>query len=233
MPKSTAISISTGHHLPPPGTKVVIHIKPDKRKSWDPHGNTGWYTGPAMVHYRCYHIYVTKTRSYRIADTVEFFPSKIPMPKLSSANATQHAAQDLISALQNPSPAAPFHPMGDAQLTALRQLATILDTSTTRPRVPTALPGPKKPLPEPKQHAASATLPIPSQSTPDTSLQQLFEAPEDILYNIDRYAKAVIDPIQAKVWNTVNSSQTPTPWKFGATPQPTNLVDSPKVSAAA
>jgi hypothetical protein len=27
--------------LAPPGTKVLIHVKPDKRKSWDPHGNTG------------------------------------------------------------------------------------------------------------------------------------------------------------------------------------------------
>jgi len=50
--------------LAPPGTKVVIHVKPDKRKSWDPHGNTGWYTGPAMEHYRCYNIYVPKTRAY-------------------------------------------------------------------------------------------------------------------------------------------------------------------------
>jgi hypothetical protein len=41
--------------LAPPGTRVV-HIKPDKRKSWDPHGNTSWYTGPVMEHYRCYRI---------------------------------------------------------------------------------------------------------------------------------------------------------------------------------
>jgi hypothetical protein len=153
-----------------------------------------------MEHYRCYSIYVTKTRSYRIADTVEFFPSKLKMPKLSSADAATHAAQDLIAALQNPSPAAPFHPMGDAQLTALRQLATILGTSTARPRVAPAMqPQRENPtIKPPKQHAASATVPIPSQATPDTSLQQLFEAPEDILYNIDRYANAVIDPDTGK-----------------------------------
>ena len=72
----------TFNHTPlaPPGTKVVIYIKPDKQKSWDPHGNTGWYIGPAMEYYRCYHIYVPKTQAYQIANTVEFFPEKSPCP---------------------------------------------------------------------------------------------------------------------------------------------------------
>jgi hypothetical protein len=56
--------------LAPPGTKIVAHNKPDKRNSWDPHGNTGWYTGPTMEHYRCYEVYIPKTQAYRIADTV-------------------------------------------------------------------------------------------------------------------------------------------------------------------
>ena len=36
-----------------PGTKVVAHLKPEQRKSWDPHGNNGWYVGPSLEHYRC------------------------------------------------------------------------------------------------------------------------------------------------------------------------------------
>jgi hypothetical protein len=174
--------------LAPPGTKVVIHVKPDKRNSWDPHGNTGWYVGPAMEHYCCYHIYVPKTQAYRIADTVDFFPSKVPMPKLSSADAAQHAAQDLLAALQNQSPAAPFHPMGDTQLTALRQLATILGNA--RPRVPTALPAPP-------QHAARVTQ-LPSQATANTPLAKLFESPEHVIAFPDWYANAVINPDTGK-----------------------------------
>jgi hypothetical protein len=118
--------------------------------------------------------------SPRNADTVEFFPSKLPMPKLSSADAAQDAAQDLIAALQNPSLAAPFHPMGDAQLTALRQLATIFGTAC--PRVPTAEMNPKK-------YTARVT-PIPSQETADTQL----EAPKHVIAFPKWYASAVIDP---------------------------------------
>ena len=60
--------------LAPPGTKVVIHEKPDKRASWAAHGVDGWYLGPAVEHYRCYRVYVTNTRAERNADTVKFFP---------------------------------------------------------------------------------------------------------------------------------------------------------------
>ena len=35
--------------LAPPGTKIIAHLKPDQRKSWDPHGEEGWYVGPALI----------------------------------------------------------------------------------------------------------------------------------------------------------------------------------------
>jgi hypothetical protein len=174
--------------LAPPGTKVVVHVKPDKRQSWAPHGNTGWYTGPAMEHYRCYQIYVTKTQSYRISDTVEFFPHQVPMPKLSSADAAQQAARDLIFALEHPTPAAPFHPLGEAQLTALRKLATIFEY--TAPRV-----GPK--LPETQPVAAKTTV-VPAQNTPDTPLHVLLETPHPTPLGPDWYATAVTHPETGK-----------------------------------
>jgi hypothetical protein len=37
--------------MAPPGRKVIIHEKPQQRKTWDPHGTEGWYLGPAMEHY--------------------------------------------------------------------------------------------------------------------------------------------------------------------------------------
>jgi hypothetical protein len=63
--------------LAPPGTKILIHEKPNQRRSWDPHGVEGWYLGPATDHYRCYRVYVSKTRAERITDTVELFPQAI------------------------------------------------------------------------------------------------------------------------------------------------------------
>jgi hypothetical protein len=66
--------------LAPPGTKILIHEKPNQRRSWDPHGVEGWYRGPATKHYRCYRVYITKTGAERITDTVEFPPQTIDMP---------------------------------------------------------------------------------------------------------------------------------------------------------
>ena len=120
--------------LAPPGTKVLVHETPANRRTWDPHGVDGWYIGAASEHYRCHRVYVTKTRAERIAKTVEFFPHSCAMPKTSSADAATQAAQDLIHALDNPTPAAPFATLGTEQLHAIRQLADIFQTSTSQPR---------------------------------------------------------------------------------------------------
>jgi hypothetical protein len=60
-----------------PGTRVLIHEKPDLRNTWSPHAVDGWYTGPAMKHYRCYRVWVTETASERVTETVVWLPSKV------------------------------------------------------------------------------------------------------------------------------------------------------------
>jgi hypothetical protein len=137
--------------LAPPGTKVLIHETPAHRRTWDPHGVDGWYIGAAPEHYRCHRVYVTKTRAERIAKTVEFFPHQCAMPKTSSADAATRAAQDLIHALDNPSPAAPFATLGADQLHAIRKLAEIFQTTTTQP--------PTVPLHNPSSAPPTAPLP--------------------------------------------------------------------------
>ena len=69
--------------LAPPGTKLVIHEKPQQQKSWSPHGVDAWYIGPAIEHYRFVKAYVPEFFSERIADTVNFLPHDIPMPSTS------------------------------------------------------------------------------------------------------------------------------------------------------
>jgi hypothetical protein len=59
--------------MAPPGTKIISHETPSRRRTWAPHGQDGWYIGPALEHYRCYTVYITKTRTNRIVETVEFF----------------------------------------------------------------------------------------------------------------------------------------------------------------
>jgi hypothetical protein len=130
-PRISAYAQLNGHFafnrtpLAPPGTRIIAQEKLDQRASWDPHGVDGYYLGPALGHYRCYQVHITKTKGTRIVDTVEFFPSKLPMPNTSSKDLAIIAALEFSNALQNPAPAAPFSHIGTAQLQALRQLSDI------------------------------------------------------------------------------------------------------------
>ena len=63
----------SAHQLVPPGINVIIHKKANQQNSWDSHRDKGWYIGPAKEHYRCYRVYVPKTRSERVGEMVEFF----------------------------------------------------------------------------------------------------------------------------------------------------------------
>jgi hypothetical protein len=79
-PRMSAYAQLNGHFdfnrtpLAPPGTRIIAHEKPDQRVSWDPHGLDGYYLGPALDHYRCYQVPITKTKGTCIVDTVEFSP---------------------------------------------------------------------------------------------------------------------------------------------------------------
>ena len=37
----------------PPGTRVFVHDKAEKRSTWAPNGEAGWTIGPSPDHYRC------------------------------------------------------------------------------------------------------------------------------------------------------------------------------------
>jgi hypothetical protein len=136
----------------PPGTRVVVHETPGNRQIWDSHGVDGWCIGCAPKHYRYHRVYISKIASKRIADTVEFFPYHCEMLKTSSADAARHAAIALTHALQNPAPATPFAPIGDAQMRAIKQLANIFVTATNHnnANTPTSLRVPKTPAPLPR-----------------------------------------------------------------------------------
>jgi hypothetical protein len=108
-----------------PGTRIIAHETPGRRRTWAPHGQDGWNIGPAFEHYRCYTVYITKTRSNRIAETVEFLTHKFTLPFPSSHDLATQAAADLMHALLNPQPVGPFCQVGDEQAIALRQLANI------------------------------------------------------------------------------------------------------------
>jgi hypothetical protein len=44
------------------GTRIFAHETSNRRRTWAPHGQGGWYLGPALEHYRCYTVYISKTK---------------------------------------------------------------------------------------------------------------------------------------------------------------------------
>jgi hypothetical protein len=87
--------------MAPPGTKIVVHEKPNQQRTRDPHGVNGWYLGPATEHYRNYRVFINKTRAERITDTVEFLPHEIEMPFPTPTKVAIEATKTLICTLQN------------------------------------------------------------------------------------------------------------------------------------
>ena len=88
--------------LAPPGIHVLVHEKPDNRKSWAPHANDGWYIGPAINHYRSYRVYMRDTQGERITDTLSWFPQHIPLPTATSTEIIVASLQDVVQELQAP-----------------------------------------------------------------------------------------------------------------------------------
>jgi hypothetical protein len=148
--------------LGPLGTKVIAHTKPTVRESWAKHGAPSWYIGRSCHHYRCYLVYVSETGAERNADTLDWFPHHVSMPKTSSADAAATAAYDLIQALKQPAPASPFASLDPKQLSALDQLAQLFQSSTNDAHEPPALPRVDTvaaPIPAPRVDAVAAPSP--------------------------------------------------------------------------
>jgi hypothetical protein len=111
--------------MAPPGTIIIAHETPNHRRTWATHGQDGWYIGPALEHYRCYRVYMNKTRSERVVNTVDLYPTEVKVIFPSSKDLATEAVTKLTYALANPQPAGPFDQVGDDQLITLKKLAAI------------------------------------------------------------------------------------------------------------
>ena len=110
--------------LAPPGTRSIIYEGASECKSWYPHGVDAWYVASARKHYQCYIYHVPVTGGERITKSAKLFPKTFTVPKLSSADAATIAANDLIEALKNPAPAAPYQSLSNQHHTILKQWLT-------------------------------------------------------------------------------------------------------------
>jgi hypothetical protein len=85
-----------------------------------------------LEHYRCYTVYITKTRGERIVETADFPPGKITLSFPSPQDVATQAAVELTHALLHPQPAGPFYKVGDAHTIALQRLVDIFEGATRR-----------------------------------------------------------------------------------------------------
>jgi hypothetical protein len=113
--------------MAPPGKRIIAHETPNRRRTWAPHGQDGWYIGPALEHYQCYTVYVTKTRGERVVETVDFPPEKLTLPFPSPQDLATKAAAELTHALLHPQPEGPFCKVGEKQTISLKRLADIFE----------------------------------------------------------------------------------------------------------
>ena len=67
--------------LLPPGTNILVHSKPTQRKSWEFHGQQGWYVAPAPHHYRCVTCYIPSKHREIVSDTIKIIPNYVPIPQ--------------------------------------------------------------------------------------------------------------------------------------------------------
>ena len=85
--------------LAPPGIHVMVHQKPSNQLSWGAHAIDGWYIRPALESYHCYRVWIWETHMERICDTLEWFPTKVPLPTVSNSDLILAALQDILRIL--------------------------------------------------------------------------------------------------------------------------------------
>ena len=167
------------------GTKVVSYETPAQRRTFAPHGVDAFYVGPAEDHYRCVKVFVPATNDVRVVPTLDWFPSKIPFPKVTAETYLQQTANDLLEILkekkQQPIPSLNF---GSETMNAFVEVGKILERATTRPepeprRRPTVAPIPAE---EPRVIAPVSPVPVEeprviAPASPHPNNQQRVEAP--------------------------------------------------------
>ena len=121
--------------IAPLGTKVMVHDTPEKRGSWQAHGQVGFYVGRALNHYRCYTVWMPSTRALRTSDCLSWHPIKVHMPGSSPIEELTAALGDIERALlriaDTPALANSRQPITDAATTVSQQIRAV--TSLFRP----------------------------------------------------------------------------------------------------
>jgi hypothetical protein len=148
--------------------------KPATRRSWDFRGKDGFYIGPALHHYRCFHLLKADTGHTMFSDTIEFqhnFLTTATPP--STDDWLLHALHTLTATLSD----AP-HSSSNHQLTAIADLKDLFQQWRHKALLPqletTILP---MPLPRPRAPSPAAHDPTPRELTPAPTAQPAMPPP--------------------------------------------------------
>ena len=173
-PKLSAYAYAKGvhdynvHPLAPPGTHMIAHEKSTQRKSWDKHGKSAWYVGPALDHYRCVRAFIPETGDERVCDTLKYLPHNIPFPKATTEDYLIQAAQDIVTLLKQkatiPLPHHPNNTLNDA----ITSTATLLQRAATIPPPQAPIKNPVPPLQNISKNVNKPT-PAPHEPSPRVS----------------------------------------------------------------
>ena len=138
----------------PPGTRVVVHYKPDNLTSWGHHFIPGCYIGPSLDHYRYIQWYIPTTGILHITDTLQYIPKALAFLKRTTKDYLLQAIGDIQAIIKYPPKTLPFLSYGDATKKSINHIAHILQRSIAQPRspilpLPSMLPQSHTPYPSP------------------------------------------------------------------------------------
>ena len=119
--------------MAPPGTRVVVHDKPDQRASWAHHGTPVWYIGPSLEHYCTIKCYIPATGSVRYTDTLQFIPDTFKFPETTAEDYLRQYIGDILALLQDPPKTFHFLAYGNDTKNAITKIAHLLQRSVTQP----------------------------------------------------------------------------------------------------
>ena len=101
---------------------VIIHNKSSTRRSWDFRSREGFNIGPALNHYRCFHVANSFTKALLFSDTVDFMQYYLTQPTFSESDCIVRAL-NFLSCTVKDAPATIYH----KQLTSITKLRKLFN----------------------------------------------------------------------------------------------------------
>ena len=91
------------------------------------HAIDGWYIGPTLESYCCYHVvWMWETCMECICDTLVWYPTKVNLWTVSNSDLILAALQDILQILQNPLPNQSLPPLDPTHVQALLNTSDLL-----------------------------------------------------------------------------------------------------------